>query len=121
MALPDACLVADFALERMTRLVDGLVVHADRMAANLEAGRGQPYSQAVLLALVRAGRPRDEAYRLVQAAARRAAETGEHLRAVLAADPAAGPGRSSPRPCFDPAAHLARAQVVFERLEAAEV
>ncbi|MBP1632644.1 MAG: adenylosuccinate lyase [Acidobacteria bacterium] len=121
VALPDACLVADFALERMTRLLDGLVVDAGRMAANLEAGRGQPYSQAVLLALVRVGRPRDEAYRLVQAAARRSAETGEHLRAVLAADPALGLDEATLDRCFDPAAHLARAQVVFTRLEAAGV
>jgi len=121
VALPDACLVADFALERTTRLVEGLEVHAHRMAANLEAGRGQPYSQAVLLALVRAGRSRQEAYRLVQAAARWAAETGEHLRAVLEADPEAGLDPAVLIACFDPTLHLARAQVVFERLEAAEV
>ena len=119
VALPDACLVADFALERMTRLVEGLVIHPHRMAANLEAGRGQPYSQAVLLALVRAGRSRQEAYRLVQAAARRAAETGEHLRAVLAADPEVGLGPADLAACFDPILHLTRAQVVFERLDAA--
>jgi adenylosuccinate lyase len=117
VALPDACLVADFALDRTTRLVDGLVVHADRMAANLEAGRGQPYSQAVLLALVRAGRPRDAAYRLVQAAAQRAAGEGRHLRDVLADDPEIGLEKAALARCFDPAEHLARAQVVFERLE----
>ncbi|MFH1330932.1 MAG: adenylosuccinate lyase [Actinomycetota bacterium] len=121
VALPDSCLVADFALERMTRLVEGLVVHANRMAANLEGGRGQPYSQAVLLALVRAGRSREEAYRLVQGAARRAAETGEHLRAVLEADPAAGLDPAVLAACFDPTVHLAGAQVVFERLEPAGV
>ena len=102
-------------------MIDGLVVHADRMAANLEAGRGQPYSQAVLLALVRAGRTRDEAYRLVQAAARRADESGEHLRAVLAEDPAVGLDEATLDRCFDPAAHLARAQVVFDRLAATGV
>jgi adenylosuccinate lyase len=116
VALPDACLVADFALERMTRLLDGLVVHADRMTANLEAGQGQPYSQAVLLALVRSGRPRDEAYRLVQAAARRAAASGEHLRAVLESEPALGLDATILDECFSPAAHLSRARVVFERL-----
>ena len=121
ITLPDACLVADYALDRMLRLVDGLVVDADRMAANLEAGRGQPYSQAVLLALVRAGKPRDEAYRMVQAAARRAAESGEHLKAVLARDPAVGLDETTLDQCFSSAAHLARAQVVFDRLAATEV
>jgi adenylosuccinate lyase len=121
VALPDACLVADYALDRMLRLVEGLVVHADRMAANLEAGRGQAYSQAVLLALVQAGKPRDEAYRLVQTAVRRAADTGEHLKAVLAGEAALGLNQPTLDQCFSPAAHLARAQVVFDRLEAAEL
>ena len=87
------------------------------MAANLEAGRGQPYSQAVLLALVRAGRPRDAAYRLVQAAAQKAAGEGRHLRDVLADDPEIGLEEAAMARCFDPAEHLARAQVVLERLE----
>jgi adenylosuccinate lyase len=117
VALPDACLVADYALDRMTRLIDGLVVHADRMAANLEAGRGQPYSQAVLLALVRSGMARDEAYRLVQAATGRAAASGEHLRAVLAADPEVGLDAADLDRCFSTPEHLSRARVVFERLE----
>jgi adenylosuccinate lyase len=121
VALPDACLVADYALDRMLGLIEGLVVHADRMAANLEAGRGQAYSQAVLLALVQAGKPRDEAYRLVQAATRRAADAGEHLKSVLAGDAALGLDRAILDQCFSPAAHLARAQVVFDRLEAAEL
>jgi adenylosuccinate lyase len=116
VALPDACLVADFALDRMSRLLEGLVVHADRMAANLEAGRGQPYSQAVLLALVRSGRSRDEAYRLVQAAARRAVASGEHLRVVLAGDPEAGLDEATLDQCFSPEVHLSRSRVVFERL-----
>jgi len=101
VALPDACLLADFALDRMTRLIDGLVVHTDRMAANLAAAGDRVYSQAVLLALVRAGRTRDEAYRLVQAAV----VAGKPLRDI--------PGTEG---CFDAAAHLAPAQVVFERL-----
>ena len=121
VALPDACLVLDFALARITALVEGLEVHADRMAANLEAAGGQVYSQAVLLALVAAGMPRDRAYRLVQGAARRAAESGEHLRDVLAADPEVTLGTATLEACFDPARHVERASVVFERLEGVEL
>ncbi len=106
VALPDACLVADYALDRMTRLIEGLVVHADGMAANLAAAGTYIYSQAVLLALVRSGMARDAAYRLVQGTV----TAGKSLREI--------PGVEG---CFDPAAHLARAQVVFARLEAAEV
>jgi adenylosuccinate lyase len=119
VALPDACLLADYALDRMLRLVEGLQVDAARMAANLEAGQGRPYSQAVLLALVRAGRPRDESYRLLQAAARRSGETGEHLRAVLEAVPDLGLDGATLDRCFSPAAHLEQAAVIFERLEQA--
>lgn len=118
VALPDACLALDFALARFTGLIEGLVVDAARMAANLEAARGQVYSQAVLLALVAAGMGRDEAYRLVQNAARTAAETGEHLREVVARDPAVTLERAALDACFDPDRHLAPAAVVFERLQA---
>jgi adenylosuccinate lyase len=121
VALPDACLALDFALARFTTLIDNLTVHADRMAANLEATGGQVYSQAVLLALVAAGLPRDRAYRLVQEAARRAASTGTHLREALAADPAVTLDASTLAACFDPARHVARAAVVFERLAALDL
>jgi adenylosuccinate lyase len=87
VALPDACLVLDFALARMTDLIDGLVVDTDRMLSNVEATRGLVYSQPVLLALIRAGMGRDEAYRMVQSAAARAHADGSHLRDTLAADP----------------------------------
>jgi adenylosuccinate lyase len=121
VALPDACLVLDFALARMTALIDGLEVRTDRMAANLEATGGQVYSQAVLLALIAAGLPRDQAYRLVQEAARRAASTGTHLRDELAADPAVTLDPADLEACFDPARHLQRAAVVFDRLEHADL
>jgi adenylosuccinate lyase len=75
----------------------------------------------VLLALVADGMPRDGAYRLVQWAARRAADGGEHLRDVLAADPAVTLDAATLAACFDPARHVERAAVVFERLEESEL
>jgi adenylosuccinate lyase len=78
--LPDACLAADYMLDLATRLVDGLVVHADRMRANLDATRGLVFSQTLLLALVASGMLRDEAYRLVQRASRTAWENQVQLR-----------------------------------------
>jgi adenylosuccinate lyase len=85
VALPDACLALDFALHRMTRIVDGLVVDSDRMRANLDAAGGLVFSQPVLLALIRAGIERDDAYRLVQEASATARGSGSHLRDALAA------------------------------------
>ncbi len=118
VALPDACLVLDFALHRMTRVVEGLVVEAARMRANLDATRGLVFSQAVLLALVEEGLGRDDAYRLVQRHALAVWDEGGDLRSALAADPEVPLPAEKLAACFDPAAHVAPAAAVWERLEA---
>jgi adenylosuccinate lyase len=69
IALPDAAIVTDYLLHLTTGLVEGLVVNADQMRANLEAAGGLLYSSAVLLELVSSGMAREDAYALVQAAA----------------------------------------------------
>ncbi len=120
VALPDACLLLDFALARMTRVVDGLVVDADRMRANLDATRGLVYSQAVLLALVGAGMGRDDAYRLVQRHAMAVWEGGGDLRATLAADEGVPLDAAALDACFDPSAFVAE-DAVWERLAALEL
>ncbi len=76
VSIPDATILADFMLFRTTRLIDGLVVHPDRMMQNLERTGGLCFSEAVLLSLVRAGLPRQEAYVMVQRCAL-AAHAGE--------------------------------------------
>ena len=53
--LPDACILADFALHRLAGLIERLVVYPERMRRNLEASQGLHNSQAVLLALTAAG------------------------------------------------------------------
>ncbi|MBT8211964.1 MAG: adenylosuccinate lyase, partial [Acidimicrobiia bacterium] len=118
VALPDACLASDFALVRMTKVIDGLVVDADRMQENLEATRGLVYSQAVLLALVAGGNSRDEAYRLVQRNAMRAWDEGLQLQDLLAADPEVDLSDDALKVCFDPARAVANASVVWDRLAA---
>ncbi|MGC9962448.1 MAG: adenylosuccinate lyase [Acidimicrobiales bacterium] len=88
IVLPDASLAAYYAVKRMTRLVDGLVVHADRMSENLlDGSHGLVFSQPVLLSLVRAGIARDAAYRIVQRDAQRAIEERRGFREVLEKDP----------------------------------
>jgi adenylosuccinate lyase len=64
-----------------------MVVHADRMAANLELTSGALFSQRVLLALVEQGAQRDDAYRLVQRLAQQAWDTGTPLRTLLEQEP----------------------------------
>jgi adenylosuccinate lyase len=87
--LPDSTILLDHLQRRMIRLVEQMVVNAERMRSNLELTRGALFSQRVLLALVEGGMMRDEAYRLVQRLARRALDEGVHMRELLAAEPAA--------------------------------
>src|ERR671937_1278030 len=66
IVIPDSFLALDYMLDRFTWIVEGLVVHPDRMRRNLDATRGLVFSHRLLLALVEAGFARDEAYRAVQ-------------------------------------------------------
>jgi adenylosuccinate lyase len=63
---PDACVTLDFALARLTGVVDKLLVYPERMQKNLDRMGGLVHSQRVLLALTQAGVSREDAYRLVQ-------------------------------------------------------
>ena len=85
--LADACILTDFALHRLARLVDGLVVDPERMRRNLDSTQGLYSSQRVLLALTEAGLPRQRAYELVQRQAMRAWRKGRPLLKLLAQDP----------------------------------
>jgi adenylosuccinate lyase len=66
---PDATIALDFALARTAEMIERLRVYPDRMTTNLEALGGVVHSGEVLLALTRAGVPREDAYRTVQRAA----------------------------------------------------
>ena len=81
IVVPDAMQLVVYMLRRATYLADGLVLHPERALSNLLVGsRGLVFSQSVLLSLVDAGLAREDAYRLVQAAARRAVEQDRPFR-----------------------------------------
>ena len=63
---PDATITLDFALARLTNVVDKLLVYPARMQKNLDALGGLVHSQRVMLALTQKGASREEAYSLVQ-------------------------------------------------------
>jgi adenylosuccinate lyase len=120
VVIPDAFLALDYMLDRFRWLVDGLVVHADRMRANLDASHGLVFSHRLLLALVDAGLGRDEAYRLVQRHAMQAWEDERDFRKLVAADPEIA-GRLEAEALagvFDLDASIRHVDVVFERLRA---
>ena len=83
VALPDATILIDYMQSLALRVVRGMVVHPDRMRANLDLTHGALFSQRVLLALVADGMQRDEAYRIAQTYAQRAWDEQTPLRGLL--------------------------------------
>ncbi|HEY4973944.1 MAG TPA: adenylosuccinate lyase, partial [Steroidobacteraceae bacterium] len=84
---PDATITLDFALVRMTGVVEKLLVYPERMQKNLDATHGLVHSQRVLLALTQAGLAREDSYRLVQKNAMRAWNGEGVLLTLLKGDP----------------------------------
>ena len=82
--------VAGYATRSMTGLLAGLEIDAGQMAHNLELLDGMVHSEALLLAMISKGADRQEAYRLVQAAAKRAWSGASSFRSELTADPQLG-------------------------------
>ena len=126
IAFPDATILADFMAARATGLVAGLVVHPERMAANLAASGGLCFSEAVLLALVGKGLVRQEAYVFVQRCAHAAMAEGAaagsgpppgRFRALLGADVDVARHLSAAEldACFDLGHHLRHAPAILER------
>jgi adenylosuccinate lyase len=84
---PDATIALDFMLARLTGILDKLVVHPERMQQNMATLGEAIYSEHLLLALVRKGITRDEAYRWVQRNAMRVWENGASFAAEVRRDP----------------------------------
>jgi adenylosuccinate lyase len=119
--LPDATIVLDYMLVKMTSLIEGLLVRGERMHENIERGLGLHASSRVLVALVeQGGLPRDEAYAIVQRGALRAADERRPLRDLLAVDPTVAKRLSLTQldACFDDSAFLRHVPEVMGRLDA---
>jgi adenylosuccinate lyase len=115
--VPDAFLALDYMLDRFAWIVEGLVVYPERMRRNLDASHGLVFSHRLLLALVEAGVPRDEAYRLVQRQAMHAWEEERDFRTLVAADSDIS-SRVELDAVFDLDATVRHLDTVFERLGA---
>jgi len=117
---PDACITLDFALARLTGVVDKLVIYPDRMQANLDRMGGLVHSQRVLLALTQAGVSREDSYRLVQRNAMKVWESDGKLSLLelLQADPevtAALPAAQLAEK-FDLDYHFRQVDTIFDRV-----
>jgi adenylosuccinate lyase len=121
--LPDATILLDYMLVKMTGLVEGLVVRPERMRENIERGLGLHASSRALLALVQTGGlTREEAYAVVQRLAIRAADEGMSLKKLLATDPLVARKLSLTDldAVFDDAAVLRNVPAIIARLDSLE-
>jgi adenylosuccinate lyase len=120
IVLPDSSVLAHYVLVRMTRLVEGLTVNADRMRENLDRSFGLVFSQPVLLALVAGGLSRDDAYRIVQDNAMTAWQEEKPFRALLEADARVTLSPDALDEAFSLERSLANVGRVFDALDAVD-
>lgn len=118
---PDCTELTDFALERLTGVMDKLVVYPERMRQNIDALNGLIFSQATLLALTAKGKSREDAYKIVQRHAMDVWEgRGEgDFRSRLTADPEAGLSVSELDDIFDLSRYAQHADFIIDRALAA--
>ena len=117
---PDATVTLDFALARLTGVIDKLVVYPERMARNLDKMGGLVHSQRVLLALTQKGVSREDAYRLVQRNAMKVWESDGALSllALLKDDAEVAKALSAAEldALFDLGYHLKHVDTIFRRV-----
>ncbi len=83
---PDATILIDYMLHRLTSLIENLIVYPENMKANLEKMGGLIYSESILLHLTQKGLSREEAYGVVQRNAMRVWEKSEDFKTLLSQD-----------------------------------
>jgi adenylosuccinate lyase len=115
---PDATVTLDFALVRLTGVIDKLVVYPEAMERNLNRFRGLIHSQRVLLALTQKGVSREDSYRLVQRNAMKVWEQGRDFETELRADPEVAAALSGDEigALFDLAHHTRHVDTIFARV-----
>jgi len=117
---PDATVTLDFALVRLTGVVDKLLIYPERMQKNLDKMGGLIHSQRVLLALTQAGVSREDAYRLVQRNAMKVWDSDGQLQLLdlLKADPdvTARLSNAALEGLFDLGYHFKNVDTIFRRV-----
>jgi adenylosuccinate lyase len=118
MIAPDATVTLDFALARLTGVIDKLVVYPDAIDKNLNQLGGLVFSQRVLLALTQAGASREDSYRLVQRNAMQVWEKGANFLDLLKADADVTAKLSPARleELFDMRYHTKHVDTIFARV-----
>ena len=115
---PDTTITLDFALHRLTGVIDKMLIYPDNMLANMNKFSGLVMSQRVLLALTQAGVSREDSYRLVQRNAMKVWEDGKDFKTELLADPEVLAALSAEEieAKFDLAYHTKHVDTIFARV-----
>jgi adenylosuccinate lyase len=115
---PDSTVTLDFALSRLTGVIDKLLIYPDNMMGNLNKFNGLIHSQRVLLALTQAGVSREDSYRLVQRNAMKVWEQGKDFLEELLADAEVRAALSEQeiREKFDLGYHTKHVDTIFKRV-----
>ena len=119
---PDTTITLDFALNRLTQVIDKLVIYPDNMLANMNKFRGLVMSQRVLLALTQAGASREDSYRLVQRNAMKVWEDNKDFKTELLADDEvrAALSEAEIEEKFDLGYHTKHVDTIFNRVFGAD-
>ncbi|EJF90920.1 adenylosuccinate lyase [Bartonella vinsonii subsp. arupensis OK-94-513] len=115
---PDATITLDFALARLTSVIENLIVYPENMQKNLNKFRGLVHSQRVLLALTQAGLSREDSYRIVQRNAMKVWEQGKDFLEELLNDKDVTKALSEAelREKFDLSYHTKHINTIFKRV-----
>ena len=118
ICIPDSTILVDYMLQKMSYIVDNLVVFPNKMLENIEKSQGLTFSQRLLLTLIDKGLSREKAYQIVQAAAMKARTSGKHLKELVLADKQAAKYLSAREieKVFDINFYLRNVETIFKRL-----
>ncbi|WP_299879385.1 adenylosuccinate lyase [uncultured Sulfitobacter sp.] len=115
---PDTTITLDFALNRLTGVIDKMLIYPDNMLANMNKFSGLVMSQRVLLALTQAGVSREDSYKLVQRNAMKVWEDGSDFKTELLGDDdvLAALSREEIEEKFDLGYHTKHVDTIFKRV-----
>ncbi|MEA3493395.1 MAG: adenylosuccinate lyase [Candidatus Margulisiibacteriota bacterium] len=118
ITVPDSTILVDYMLQKMSYIVDNLVVFPNKMKENIEKSQGLTFSQRLLLTLIDKGLTREKAYQIVQAAAMKARTSGKHLKGLIIEDKQARKQLSEKEieKVFDIRYYLRNIETIFKRL-----
>ncbi|NQT30592.1 MAG: adenylosuccinate lyase [Candidatus Saganbacteria bacterium] len=119
--IPDSTILIDYMLQKMSYIIDNLVVFPKKMKENIDKSQGLTFSQRLLLVLIDKGLTREKAYQIVQAAAMKARTSGKHLKELILVDREANKHLSKKEidEIFDISYYLRNVDTIFRRLDLA--